>query len=211
MVPTVNGEVFDEKPILYFWLALVAAALTGGVSELSLRLPTAVAGLAATLLLYLLVRSHAARTRALLAGLFLSTTFVVFWSARQVQMDLLLMACTLASVLGAMRALDRPGAGAAGWLLAGAAAGLGFLAKGPVGLLCPALVVVAYAVATRRGRALVDPGASRGSRRVLRRGGALVPGALGARRDRVPARGARAPEPDALRAAVDHQNRGGTT
>jgi 4-amino-4-deoxy-L-arabinose transferase-like glycosyltransferase len=157
LVPTVNGEVFDEKPILYFWLALVAAALTGGVSELSLRLPTAAAGIVATLLLYILVRSWSGRRRAVLAGLFLATTFVVFWSARQVQMDLLLTACTLAAVLGATRALDRPGAGSAGWLLAGTAAGLGFLAKGPVGLLCPGLVVVGYAIATRRGRALVDP------------------------------------------------------
>ena len=33
LVPTVNGSVFDEKPILYFWLALAASSVLGGVSE----------------------------------------------------------------------------------------------------------------------------------------------------------------------------------
>ena len=42
LVPTVNGvRVFDEKPILYFWLARVAAALGRGRTSCRLRLPTA--------------------------------------------------------------------------------------------------------------------------------------------------------------------------
>ena len=86
--PTVNGEVFDEKPILYFWLALGAASVLGGVDELALRLPNALAGMVSVLLLYALVLPYAGRRRAFLAGVLLATTFVVFWSARQVQMDL---------------------------------------------------------------------------------------------------------------------------
>lgn len=157
LVPTVNGAVFDEKPILYFWLALAAAGILGEVDEFALRLPSAAAGIAAVMLVYALVLPYAGRRRARLAGLILATTFIVFWSARQVQMDLLLAACTLAVVFGATRAIDRFWAPVAGWGLAGVAAGLGFLAKGPVGLVCPALVVVPYVAVTGRARELARP------------------------------------------------------
>jgi 4-amino-4-deoxy-L-arabinose transferase-like glycosyltransferase len=156
-VPTVNGAVFDEKPILYFWLALGAAEVVGEVDELALRLPTAVAGIASVLLVYVVALPYAGRRRAVLAGLLLGTTFVVFWSARQVQMDLLLATCALAAVLGATRAIDRLWIPATGWGVAGVAAGLGFLAKGPVGLICPALVVVPYVAVTGRVRELARP------------------------------------------------------
>jgi 4-amino-4-deoxy-L-arabinose transferase-like glycosyltransferase len=157
LVPTVNGAVFDEKPILYFWLALGAAGILGGLDEFALRLPSVAAGIASVLLVYTLVWPYVGRRWARLAGLILATTFIVFWSARQVQMDLLLAACTLAAVLGATRAIDRLWAPTAAWGLAGVAAGLGFLAKGPVGLVCPALVVVPYVAVTRRVRELVRP------------------------------------------------------
>ncbi len=49
LVPTVNGSVFDEKPILYFWMARAAALTLGGVDEFTLRLPTALAGIAGSL------------------------------------------------------------------------------------------------------------------------------------------------------------------
>ncbi len=154
LVPTVNGLPFAEKPILYFWLALGAAALLGGVSESALRLPSAAAGVAAVLMLYLLVRSYADARRARTAAGLLATTYIVFWSARSVQMDLLLCACTLGAVWAATRVLDRGGGRYPGWAAAGAVAGLGFLAKGPVGLICPAIVVVIYLGLTGRLREL---------------------------------------------------------
>ena len=59
LVPTVNGRVFAEKPILYYWLALAASRALGGVSELSLRIPSALAGVVSSVLLYLLVLPYA--------------------------------------------------------------------------------------------------------------------------------------------------------
>ena len=45
LVPTVNGDVFAEKPILYFWMALaVVAGRSAGSTSSTLRLPSAVAG-----------------------------------------------------------------------------------------------------------------------------------------------------------------------
>jgi 4-amino-4-deoxy-L-arabinose transferase-like glycosyltransferase len=150
LLPTVNGETFAEKPILYYWLARVAGLALGRVDELTLRLPSAAAGILAVLLTYLLVLPYAGRRRATIAGVVLATTYLVFWSARTAQMDLLVTATALAAILCAVRVVDLDLAPVRGWALAGAAAGAGVLAKGPVGLLLPGLVVLAYLAIERR-------------------------------------------------------------
>jgi 4-amino-4-deoxy-L-arabinose transferase-like glycosyltransferase len=38
-----NGEIFTDKPILYFWLVLIASKTVGVVNEWRVRLPVAVA------------------------------------------------------------------------------------------------------------------------------------------------------------------------
>jgi len=150
-LPTVNGRVFDEKPILYFWMALAASAASGTVDEWTLRLPSALGGLAGVALVYLLVRPYAGPSRARLSAFAFATTEIVFWSARTVQMDLLLAVCTLGAVLAVSRIIDHGAAVACGALLAGLAAGLGVLAKGPLGLICPGLALAAYAVVRPAG------------------------------------------------------------
>ena len=164
LIPTVNGEAFPEKPILYFWLALAAAKLFGGVSEFTLRLPSALAGVGGVLLVYLLVLPYTDRTRARIAAALTATTYIFFWTARLVQMDLLLTVCCLAAVLSISRVLDHGFDPRIGWSAAGLASAMGVLTKGPVGLIVPGLVVLGYAVATRRGRRLLDS--------------AVVPGAM---------------------------------
>lgn len=157
LVPTVNGQVFDEKPILYFWLALAAAQVGGAVNEFTLRLPSALSGVVAVLLSYVLVHPYAGRLRARLAAVLFATTFVVFWSARSVQMDLLLCACALGAVVAAVRTLDHGLSAPWGWSLAGAATGLAVLAKGPVGLVAAGLPVLLYVASTRRVTELLRP------------------------------------------------------
>ncbi len=150
LVPTVNGATFAEKPPLYFWAALVSARLLRGVGETSLRLPLAAAGAAGAILLYLMVLPYAGRGRARIAAALLATTEAWFWNSRAVQMDLLVAVSTLASVLAVLRVVDGGAPALRGWALGGLAAGLGFLAKGPVAWACPALVLLAYLGATRR-------------------------------------------------------------
>lgn len=162
LVPTVNGQVFGEKPILYYWIARASSAVAGGVSETSLRVPSALAGLATVLLAYALVVPYAGRRRGALAALLTATTFGVFWNARFVQMDILVAATTLGTIVPGVAVLDGRLSGAAGWSLAGIAAGLGFLAKGPVGWVCPGIAIGLYAVTTGRLRELVRPALAAG-------------------------------------------------
>lgn len=150
LVPHVNGLVFGEKPILYYWMAAVASKLFGGVSEWSLRLPCCLAGIATVLGTYVLSRPYAGRARALASAIGVATLFGVFWNARFVQMDILVTATTLWVVIAATRVIDHGASPLPGFLLAGAVAGLGFAAKGPVAWVCPGLTLVAYLAATRR-------------------------------------------------------------
>jgi 4-amino-4-deoxy-L-arabinose transferase-like glycosyltransferase len=155
LVPQVNGVVFAEKPILFYWMALFASKLLGGVSEASLRLPSFLAGIATVLGTYVLARPYAGRARAIASAIACATLFGVFWNARFVQMDILVTAATLWVVIAVTRVVDHGGARLWGWMLAGAVAGLGFAAKGPVAWLCPGLTLLAYLVATRRLREIV--------------------------------------------------------
>lgn len=159
LIPTVNGRVFAEKPILYFWAALASAELLGGVDELSLRLPTATAALASAVLVYLLVLPYAGRRRAGLTVALFATLFQVFWAARAVQMDVLVLASTLGILVPLTRLLDFGARPLPAFAWAGLAAGLGFLAKGPVTLVVPGIALLGYAAATRRIRHLLRPSA----------------------------------------------------
>ncbi len=155
LIPTVNDKVFAEKPILYFWGALAASKLLGGVSELSLRLPAATAALASALLTYLLILPYAGRRRACLTVALFATLVQVFWAARAVQMDVLVLATTLGVLVPLTRMLDFQARTAPAFTLAGFAAGLGFLAKGPVTLVVPGIVLLGYAASSRRVEALL--------------------------------------------------------
>ena len=156
-VPYVNDLVFGEKPILYYWAALASSSLFGGISETTLRLPSAVAGFAVVAGVYLLVLPYAGRRRALWSAVATMTTYQVWWVARTIQMDVLVAAATVGVILPVTRVWDHGAAAWKGWALAGVAAGLGFLGKGPVTWICPGLVLAAYALATRRPRLLVQP------------------------------------------------------
>jgi len=150
LMPTVNGVPFAEKPILYFWLAAASALLFGGPGEFALRLPLALSSALSVGFVYLLIHPYGGRARARLGAALYATTYLVFWSARSIQMDSLVGWTTLGAVLAVCRVLDRRLRAEWGFLLAGIAVGVGLLAKGPVGLICPLLVLSAYVTLQRR-------------------------------------------------------------
>jgi 4-amino-4-deoxy-L-arabinose transferase-like glycosyltransferase len=161
LLPTVRGQVFAEKPVLYYWLALSASRAAGGVSEATLRLPSAAAALVLVLLVWALVGPYAGPRRAVVAGLLLSTTYMVWWGARTAQMDVLVAASTAGALLPLVRSADSGLRAWKGWALAGLACGVGFLAKGPIAVVFPGIAFAAYLTATGRllgPRSLLAPG-----------------------------------------------------
>jgi 4-amino-4-deoxy-L-arabinose transferase-like glycosyltransferase len=133
LVPYLNGAPYSHKPPLFFWLVHAGWWLTG-VNEWVVRLLPA---LLALLILPLGVRVAAqlwpedrqaqAAVPWVLTGSILLPAFATW-----VQIDLLLVLCTLFAISGV---LDASSGRRAGWLLTGAGIGLGVLAKGPIILL----------------------------------------------------------------------------
>jgi 4-amino-4-deoxy-L-arabinose transferase-like glycosyltransferase len=145
-----NDVPYTQKPPLYFWLAALAGSPAGHVGELAARLPSAAAALGCVVLTWLVGRWLLADpTAALLAAGLLATSFRFAFTARRVQLDVLLTLCELAAVAlflwlelrrgGLGQARRHPRIIAALHLALGAAA----LVKGPVGWL-PLAVFAGY-------------------------------------------------------------------
>jgi 4-amino-4-deoxy-L-arabinose transferase-like glycosyltransferase len=149
-----NGEVYTQKPPLYYWLAAAAGAPFGRVSELTARLPSALAGLFAVwLTLHLGTRMLGSGTGVLGAAI-LVTVYSFSHLARRVQFDVLLTALEVAA-LASFWWLDRGlGRKRLHQLALHLALGLAVLTKGPVGFLIPALTIAAYLLWERRPRDL---------------------------------------------------------
>ncbi len=164
LVPYLNGEVYTQKPPLLFWLIGLASLATGGVGELSARLPSALSAIVATLLVYLLGDRLFGRRAAWLAAAVFATCAKVMWQGRFGQIDMLLVALVTAGVYFWVRkevaeATGEPDLGHAPRVSSRTSAaipylffffaGLATLAKGPVGLLPPLLAIIVYRAATR--------------------------------------------------------------
>jgi 4-amino-4-deoxy-L-arabinose transferase-like glycosyltransferase len=152
VTPTLQGQPWLEKPPLFYWLAGGAFSMLGE-TEAAARLPSVVA----TLLLVGVTALFGARlygsAAGLHAGLVAGTSVLTFAYGHAASMDMLLAATvTVAIGLGGLHVLGQAGPRAV--VVAAAAAGLATLAKGPLGLLLPALVLGAHLVATRDLRPL---------------------------------------------------------
>ena len=133
LTPRFNYENRWQKPVLYYWLTAATYSVTGP-TEWSARLWSALSGLGLVLLTWGAARQLTQREDAAwIAGAITATSYGYFAMARAALPDLPL---AFLITLGIWTALQRR------WLLAGMAAGLGFLMKGPIALVVPGLVLI---------------------------------------------------------------------
>jgi 4-amino-4-deoxy-L-arabinose transferase-like glycosyltransferase len=150
-----NGEVYTEKPPLYYWLAALAGAPAGRVSELAARLPSALAGLFVVWLTMLFGTRMLGSAAGVLGAAILLTAYEFPYLARRVQFDVLLTAFEL-TALASFWWLDRGiGSRRRHQLVLHLALGLAVLTKGPVGFLIPALTILAFLLWEKRPREIV--------------------------------------------------------
>ena len=90
LVPTVNGQLYADKPVLYFWLVLTISKLAGGVSEWTARLPAAFGGVGLVLTTYQFGKIFYDRETGFLAGLILATSSRLLWESRFLRLDTVL-------------------------------------------------------------------------------------------------------------------------
>lgn len=141
ILPHLNGEVYSEKPPLLFWLSIAAEALPGVPAGSGGRLASAVASAGTLVLTWRIGALLMGEATGTLAALILST-LLVFWQLSSTGViDPLLTFCCTAAIHGFVRhrAGLKPGIG-----LFYVACAAGVLAKGPVGLLIPALAAMTW-------------------------------------------------------------------
>src|SRR5437867_1973319 len=141
LLPTVNGETYPDKPPLLFWGIELASSPEGKVTETTARLPSALAGAALVLAIYFLSRRDLRPLGALLAAATLAVSNLYAEQARYVQTDMLLSLGIGVGILSLFRVLEGESP-RIGWVLLSALGlGMGILAKGPIALALPALVM----------------------------------------------------------------------
>ena len=132
LTPHFNYEERWQKPVLYYWLTS-ATYLVAGPSEWAARFWSALSGLGLVLVTWASARRMFAQDDVpWLAGAIVATCYGYFAMARFALPDLPL---TFFITLTVWAGFERK------WIVIGVAAGLGFLMKGPVALVVPALVL----------------------------------------------------------------------
>jgi 4-amino-4-deoxy-L-arabinose transferase-like glycosyltransferase len=150
--PTIGGEPYFDKPLLTYWFRAAVFALTGTLNELAVRLPSALAGLAAIwATMKIGSRLWSAQTGRV-AGWFLLTMYAfLFWSRTGMADAENLAAITLA-VAWYWSRRDRLGFSA--MLVFYLIAFVGALTKGLTAVVVPICIVLPDMVAERRWRIL---------------------------------------------------------
>ena len=144
LVPTYNGAVYLDKPALFFKTVALSLAAFGN-SEASARIPSAVAAVVLSLLVFLFCRRIYGQRCALLAVIVIATTPLFVAYARTVIFDMMLALFVCAAIFAGYLAELREGAARHNWYLAGAGcAGVATLVKGPIGFLIPLLVLLVF-------------------------------------------------------------------
>jgi 4-amino-4-deoxy-L-arabinose transferase-like glycosyltransferase len=153
LTPHYNYETRFQKPILYYWLT-AATFLVTGPGEGAARLWSALSGVALVFVTAGLARRWYDDDTALLAGAIVATSFGYVALGRMALPDLPLALTVTATIGWCLIAVGDRVPRPRQWLVGAAvAAALGFLMKGPLAVVLPAIVVgPIVAIERRRSR-----------------------------------------------------------
>ncbi|MFQ5845822.1 MAG: ArnT family glycosyltransferase, partial [Planctomycetota bacterium] len=164
IVPRFNGAPRLDKPPLIYWLQAGAFRLLG-TGEAAARLPSLLAAIATLGLTTWWARRRLGPGAGAPAAAALATCLIFFACARLAITDMLLALWVTATLLlwhEAVLETQRPARRRLA-MAAAAACGLAFLAKGPVGVVLPALVMLAVAASSGRSGRITASGVLMGA------------------------------------------------
>ena len=154
VTPHYNYEPRFQKPVLYYWLT-AGTYLLLGPTEFAARFWAAMAGFGLVLVTAACGRRWYDEATGLLAGAIVAANVGYFSIGRMALPDLPLTFCiTLAIWAALVSTLESERSPRKFVLWSSLALGLGFLMKGPVGLIIPLLVIVPVLMIERRSIAL---------------------------------------------------------
>ena len=150
LFPLKRATAVPSKPPLFHWSAALISEMTGHLNEITIRFPSALYATLGVLLIYLLGRQLYGPAVALLAGAILATTMVYSDQALSARVDMTLcFFLTLSLIL--FYSLYRGFLTHPLWYYTFYfVVGLGTLAKGPLGILLPGLVIAGFLSIKRR-------------------------------------------------------------
>lgn len=145
ILPTFNGQILPDKPILNYWMMWVGVRLFG-LDSFGLRIGSAIVGALLVLLIVSVVRRMYSEKIAFLSALIIATILhstVIFRSATP---DPLLILATTAALLSFLLAYLDPQVRRNALFLCYIALALGTLDKGPIAFLLPGLIIVIFLI-----------------------------------------------------------------
>jgi len=151
ITPHENFAVVLDKPIFYYWL-VAASYRAFGISESSARLPSALAGLGCVALVFFFARRFFGFWEGLWSSLILVTSLEFYLLARIVIFDMTLTFFTTLSLFSFFYALrEEKSRRRTSWLgLMYVSLGAATLVKGPIGVVLPGMVALAYLLICRK-------------------------------------------------------------
>ena len=155
VTPYTNFVPALDKPIFFSWLGAISYKILG-VSDFSARFPSAVAGLACLLIAYFFGKRFLGAGAARWGSLVLCSSVEYLLLSRIVIFDMPLTLAVTISLCAFYWANRTENTTQKRLLYASmyAGAGVGMLIKGPIGLVLPGMVILAYIVITKKWRVL---------------------------------------------------------
>ncbi len=145
-----HGWTIASKPPFFHWLGAGSSILTGGPSELAIRLPSVVLGAVTVVAVWCVARTVLPATAAFFGAIVLATTFEWVRAVSSARVDGTLVALMTIPLLLFHRGVVRGGLTRGEALVAYATLACATLTKGPVGFLLPGLVVGAALLVYRK-------------------------------------------------------------
>jgi len=147
ILPMRNGHDLPSKPPLFHWLAGGASLLFGGVSEFSVRFPSAVLATLSVLVVFWLGAEKWGTQAGVFAAFMLATNFEWIRAATTARVDMTLTAFLIASFVALDRVVSSPAPTPLALVAFYLSMALATLGKGPVGFVLPSLVAIVYLAA----------------------------------------------------------------
>ncbi len=151
ITPHLNGIIYFEKPILFYWLQAAGLKLFG-MSLFAMRLPNALIAILGCLLTYFTANQLFNRKTAIFSALISATSCIYFVFAHYVATDMLL--CLLFSATLFFFCLAQQEFKKTYFYLFYIASALAVLTKGLVGIFLPAVIILSWLLLTNRWKDL---------------------------------------------------------
>lgn len=158
IVPRQQGEIYLSRPPLGNWLIALAGLARGQIDAVAVRLPSALATLLTSLVVYAYARTWLGRLGALVAGVSFLTTVIVTDLGRLGETEAVFTLLVSSALLVWHAGYQRGWPPAASWTAGYALAALAGLAKGPQGPVYFAAPVFIFLALRRDWRYLLGRG-----------------------------------------------------